>query len=89
MMILLEIGEIFYAYMCFSFLVDDSLMCSEPAFVFFFLLQTVLSDKAELERELEVVNAKLSSAQVECRAKDDFAQKQMKIAQEAIAGNPS
>nr|XP_016508404.1 PREDICTED: LOW QUALITY PROTEIN: filament-like plant protein 7 [Nicotiana tabacum] len=48
--------------------------------------ETVLSDKAELERELEVVNAKLSSAQVECRAKDDFAQKQMKIAQEAIAG---
>ncbi|XP_075105846.1 filament-like plant protein 7 [Nicotiana tabacum] len=49
-------------------------------------LQTLLSDKAELERELEVVNAKLSSALVECRAKDDFAQKQMKIAQEAIAG---
>ncbi|KAJ8546178.1 hypothetical protein K7X08_018761 [Anisodus acutangulus] len=48
--------------------------------------ETLLSDKAELERELKVVNDKLSSALVECRAKDDFAQKQMKIAQEAIAG---
>ncbi|XP_059293577.1 filament-like plant protein 7 [Lycium ferocissimum] len=48
--------------------------------------ETLLSDKAELERELKAVNDKLSSALVECRAKDDFAQKQMKIAQEAIAG---
>ncbi|XP_055806708.1 filament-like plant protein 7 [Solanum dulcamara] len=48
--------------------------------------ETQSSDKAELERELKVVNDKLSSALVECRAKDDFAQKQMKIAQEAIAG---
>lgn len=73
--------------MCFSFLVYDSLTCSEPAYLLFFYLQTQSSDKAELERELKVVNDKLSSALVECRGKDDFAQKQMKIAQEAIAGN--
>ncbi|KAJ8567281.1 hypothetical protein K7X08_019489 [Anisodus acutangulus] len=48
--------------------------------------ETLLSEKAEQERELKVVNDKLSSALVECRAKDDFAQKQMKIAQEAVAG---
>ncbi|KAM3286195.1 filament-like plant protein 7 isoform X1 [Capsicum chacoense] len=48
--------------------------------------ETLSSDKTELERELKVVTDKLSSALVECRAKDDFAQKQMKIAQEAIAG---
>lgn len=48
--------------------------------------ETLSSDKAELERVLKVVNDKLSSALVECRAKDDSAQKQMKIAQEAIAG---
>ncbi|XP_015065988.1 filament-like plant protein 7 [Solanum pennellii] len=48
--------------------------------------ETLSSDKADLERELKVVTDKLSSALVECRGKDDFAQKQMKIAQEAIAG---
>lgn len=48
--------------------------------------ETLSSDKADLERELKVVTDKLSSALVECRVKDDFAQKQMKIAQEAIAG---
>ncbi|CAN4079689.1 unnamed protein product [Withania somnifera] len=48
--------------------------------------ETLSSDKSELERELKIVNDKLSSSLVECRAKDDFAQKQMKIAQEAIAG---
>ncbi|MCD7470352.1 hypothetical protein HAX54_010134 [Datura stramonium] len=48
--------------------------------------ETQSSDKAELEKELKVLNDKLSSALVECHAKDDFAQKQMKIAQEAIAG---
>ncbi|CAN4082938.1 unnamed protein product [Withania somnifera] len=48
--------------------------------------ETLSSDTAELERELKIVNDKLSSSLVECRAKDDFSQKQMKIAQEAIAG---
>lgn len=48
--------------------------------------ETLSIDKADLERELKVVTDKLSSALVECHAKDDFAQKQMKIAQEAIAG---
>lgn len=88
-MILLELDEIFYTYMCFRYLVNDSVMCSEPANLHFLYLQTLSSDKTELERELKVVTDKLSSALVECRAKDDFAQKQMKIAQEAIAGNHS
>lgn len=72
--------------MSFSFLVNDSLLCNESAYLLFYL-QTLSIDKADLERELKVVTDKLSSALVECHAKDDFAQKQMKIAQEAIAGN--
>nr|GLL39031.1 filament-like plant protein 7 isoform X1 [Ipomoea trifida] len=46
----------------------------------------LLNGKAELEREIQDLNDKLSSALSECNAKDDFAQRQANIAQEAIAG---
>ncbi|XP_019195411.1 PREDICTED: filament-like plant protein 7 isoform X2 [Ipomoea nil] len=46
----------------------------------------LLNGKAELEREIKDLNDKLSSALSECNEKDDFAQRQANIAQEAIAG---
>ncbi|KDP31967.1 hypothetical protein JCGZ_12428 [Jatropha curcas] len=48
-------------------------------------LQTLLSDKAELEKDLKSLNDKLSSALSECDAKEDLAKKQAKIAEEAMA----
>ncbi|XP_027150913.1 filament-like plant protein 7 [Coffea eugenioides] len=48
--------------------------------------ETLLSDKAQLELDLKILNHKLSSAISECNNKDDFAKQQAKIAQEAIAG---
>lgn len=48
--------------------------------------ETLLSDKEQLERDLKILNHKLSSAISECNSKDDFAKQQAKIAQEAIAG---
>ncbi|KAI3452001.1 hypothetical protein Pfo_008666 [Paulownia fortunei] len=50
-------------------------------------VQELLTEKAELERDLRVLNDKLSSALSECSSKDNFAKKQVKIAQEAIAGD--
>ncbi|CAH9084098.1 unnamed protein product [Cuscuta europaea] len=49
-------------------------------------LEIILKGKAELERDIQKLNDKLSSALLECNAKDDFSQRQAKIAQEAIAG---
>ncbi|CAI9110195.1 OLC1v1010174C1 [Oldenlandia corymbosa var. corymbosa] len=48
--------------------------------------ETLVDPKAQLERDLKLLNEKLSSALAECMHKDDFAKKQAKIAQEAIAG---
>ncbi|KAL3525677.1 hypothetical protein ACH5RR_014049 [Cinchona calisaya] len=48
--------------------------------------ETLTNDKAQLQRDLKILNDKLSSALSECNNKDDFAKKQSKIAQEAIAG---
>lgn len=48
--------------------------------------ETLLTEKADLENEIRILNDKLSSALAECNAKDEFAKKQMKIGQEAIAG---
>ncbi|XP_051115438.1 filament-like plant protein 7 [Andrographis paniculata] len=49
-------------------------------------IQKLQSEKAELERELQTLEGKLSSALSECHAKDSIAKKQVKIAEEAIAG---
>lgn len=48
--------------------------------------ETLLNDKSELEQDLKILNEKLSSALSDCNNKNDFAKKQAKIAQEAIAG---
>ncbi|CAK9159449.1 unnamed protein product [Ilex paraguariensis] len=48
--------------------------------------KTLLTDKAELERDLKILDEKLSSALLECSAKDEYTETQAKIAQEAIAG---
>ncbi|KAL3526796.1 hypothetical protein ACH5RR_011452 [Cinchona calisaya] len=48
--------------------------------------ETLLKDKAQLERDLRSLNVKLSSAVSEFNSKDDFAKKQATIAQEAISG---
>ncbi|CAI9758818.1 unnamed protein product [Fraxinus pennsylvanica] len=48
--------------------------------------ETLLTEKADLEKEIRILNDKLSSALAERNAKDEFAKKQMKIGQEAIAG---
>ncbi|CAL5324637.1 hypothetical protein CsSME_00003709 [Camellia sinensis var. sinensis] len=49
-------------------------------------IQTLLKDKGELERDLKILNEKLSSALSECNAKDDLVEKHAKMAQEALAG---
>ncbi|KAK6152734.1 hypothetical protein DH2020_012373 [Rehmannia glutinosa] len=49
-------------------------------------VQNLLTEKTDLQRDLQILNEKLSSAVSECNAKDDIAKKQMKIAEEAIAG---
>ncbi|VFQ64174.1 unnamed protein product [Cuscuta campestris] len=49
-------------------------------------LHVLLKGKAELERDIQKLNDRLSSALLECNAKDDFSQRQAKIAREAIAG---
>ncbi|XP_022853973.1 filament-like plant protein 3 [Olea europaea var. sylvestris] len=46
----------------------------------------LLTEKAELERDIRILNGKLSSALAERNGKDDFAKKHVKIAREAIAG---
>lgn len=47
-------------------------------------VEALLTDKAELERDLKILNDKLSSTLSECRAKDDLVKKHAKMAQEAI-----
>ncbi|KAK6128692.1 hypothetical protein DH2020_037542 [Rehmannia glutinosa] len=49
-------------------------------------VQNLLTEKTDLQRDLQILNERLSSAVSECNAKDDIAKKQMKIAEEAIAG---
>ncbi|KAL9151976.1 hypothetical protein ABFS82_11G087500 [Erythranthe guttata] len=49
-------------------------------------VQKLLIEKTDLERNLRISNEKLSSALSECNAKDNIAKKQVKIAEEAIAG---
>lgn len=49
-------------------------------------LHVLLKGKAELERDIQKLNDRLSYALLECNAKDDFSQRQAKIAREAIAG---
>ncbi|KAK4393277.1 Filament-like plant protein 7 [Sesamum angolense] len=49
-------------------------------------VEELLAEKGHLERDLRVLNGKLSSALSECNSKDNIAKKQVKIAQEAIAG---
>ncbi|XP_076893934.1 filament-like plant protein 7 [Bidens hawaiensis] len=49
-------------------------------------LQGILAYEAELERNLNILNEKLSKALAEINAKDDMAKKQTNIAREAILG---
>ncbi|GER52714.1 hypothetical protein STAS_30193 [Striga asiatica] len=49
-------------------------------------VQKILTEKTNLERELQMLNEKLSSAHAECEAKDNVAKKQLKISEEAISG---
>ncbi|KAF5791700.1 putative filament-like plant protein [Helianthus annuus] len=49
-------------------------------------LQGILAYEAELERNLNITNEKLSTALAEINAKDDMAKKQTNIAREAILG---
>ncbi|KAI3768334.1 hypothetical protein L2E82_18920 [Cichorium intybus] len=49
-------------------------------------LQGILDYEAELERNLNISNEKLSTALAEIKAKDDIAKKQTNIAREAIQG---
>ncbi|KAF5463766.1 hypothetical protein F2P56_013902 [Juglans regia] len=48
-------------------------------------IQTLLTEKAELEKDLKILNDKLSSALSECEAKDELEKKHAKTAQEAIS----
>ncbi|KAK4390797.1 Filament-like plant protein 7 [Sesamum angolense] len=48
-------------------------------------VQKLQTEKTELERDLRILNEKLSSALSESNAKDNIAKKQVKIAEEAIA----
>lgn len=45
-----------------------------------------MTEKTDLERDLQVSNEKLSSALSECNVKDNIVKKQVKIAEEAIVG---
>lgn len=60
--------------------INDSLKGNEEE------IQTLLTEKAELEKDLRNLNDKLSSALSECDAKDELVKKHAKMAQEAIAG---
>ncbi|XP_052196488.1 filament-like plant protein 4 [Diospyros lotus] len=48
-------------------------------------IQTLLNDKAELERNLKTLNEELSSAISECNAKDYLVETHAKMAQEALS----
>ncbi|CAM8915714.1 unnamed protein product [Rhodiola kirilowii] len=49
-------------------------------------VNTLLKDKTALEKELQHLNDKLSSAHIEIRARDDLVKRHARFAQEAIAG---
>ncbi|CAA0832483.1 Filament-like plant protein 7 [Striga hermonthica] len=49
-------------------------------------VQKIMTEKIDLERELQMLNEKLSSAHAECEAKDNVAKKQLKISEEAVSG---
>ncbi|KAK9990659.1 hypothetical protein SO802_025644 [Lithocarpus litseifolius] len=49
-------------------------------------IQRLLTEKAKLEKDLRILNDKLSSALSECDAKDELVKDHAKMAQEAIAG---
>lgn len=50
-------------------------------------MQTLLIDKARLEKDLEIANDKLSAALSECKTKDELVKKLTNMEQEAIASN--
>ncbi|KAL5556964.1 hypothetical protein UlMin_039200 [Ulmus minor] len=49
-------------------------------------IQTLLAEKAEMEKCLKTCNDKLSSALSECNSKDELVKKHAKMAQEAVKG---
>lgn len=49
-------------------------------------IQTLLTEKAELEKDLRISNDKLSSALSDCDTKDELVKKQAKMSQEATGG---
>lgn len=49
-------------------------------------IQTLLAKKAEMEKELTIVNDRLTSALSECDTKDELVKKHAKMAQESIKG---
>ncbi|KAF2283747.1 hypothetical protein GH714_014747 [Hevea brasiliensis] len=49
-------------------------------------IQTLLDNKAELEKDLKSLNDKLSSALSECNAKDDLVKKHAKMVEKATTG---
>ncbi|QCD81609.1 Filament-like plant protein [Vigna unguiculata] len=50
------------------------------------LVQALVADKEELEKDLKRLNNKLDSALSDCNAKNELVKKQTKVAQEAMAG---
>ena len=57
------------------------------SYLFNILLQTLLIDKARLEKDLEIANDKLSVALSDCKTKDELVKKLTNMEQEAIASN--
>jgi len=54
---------------------------------FLFQVQALVADKEELVKDLKRLNNKLDSALSDCNAKNELANKQTKVAQEAMAGS--
>lgn len=50
-------------------------------------MQKLLTEKTGLEKDIRILNEKLSTALSDCNAKDNIAKKQVKIAEEAISGD--
>ncbi|XVF61204.1 hypothetical protein PTKIN_Ptkin08bG0111300 [Pterospermum kingtungense] len=48
--------------------------------------KTFGADKGEMEKELKILNNKLSSALSDCNSKDELVKKHEKMALEAVAG---
>lgn len=46
-----------------------------------------MNEKTDLENDIRILNERLSSTLSDCIAKDNIAKKQVKIAEEAIAGD--